>query len=44
MKIRFQCDYNLKRAIITGVKRRQPEINFQNADYYLIPQLKMLLS
>jgi hypothetical protein len=32
MKIRFQGDYDLKRAIIVGVKRRQPEIDFQNAD------------
>lgn len=32
MKIRFQGDYDLKRAIIIGVKRRQPEIEFQNAE------------
>jgi hypothetical protein len=32
MKIKFQGDYDLKRAIISGVKRRQPEIDFQNAD------------
>jgi hypothetical protein len=32
MKIRFQSDYDLKRAIIISVKRRQHEIDFQNAD------------
>lgn len=32
MKIKFQGDYDLKRAIINGVKRRQPAIDFQNAD------------
>src|SRR5262245_27698883 len=32
MKIKFQGDYDLKRAIISGVKRRQPEIDFRNAD------------
>jgi Domain of unknown function (DUF5615) len=32
MKIRFQGDYDLKRAIISGVKRRIPEIDFKNAD------------
>ncbi len=36
MKIRFQGDYDLKRAIIAGVKRRQSEIDFRNADDALL--------
>lgn len=32
MKIRFQGDYDLKRSIISGLKRRLPEIDFRNAD------------
>lgn len=32
MKIRFQGDYDLKRAIIIGLKRKVPAISFRNAD------------
>jgi len=31
MKIRFLADNDLKRAIVTGVRRRQPEVDFLNA-------------
>jgi hypothetical protein len=32
MKIRFQADADLNQAIVTGVLRREPEINFQTAN------------
>jgi hypothetical protein len=32
MKIKFQGDYDLKRAIISGVRRRQAAIDFRTAD------------
>ena len=32
MKIRFQGDYDLKRSIILGLKRKVPAISFRNAD------------
>lgn len=36
MQIKFQADNDLKRAIVSGVKRRQPAIDFQTAqDAYL---------
>ena len=31
MQIKFQADNDLKRAIVSGVKRRQPAIDFQTA-------------
>ncbi len=31
MKIRFQADADLRRSIVTGLRRRQPEIDFQTA-------------
>ena len=31
MKIRFQADYDLRRPIITGLKRREPTIDFRTA-------------
>ena len=31
MNIKFQADNDLKRAIVNGVKRRQPAIDFQTA-------------
>ena len=30
-RVRFQADADLNQAIVTGVIRRQPEINFQTA-------------
>lgn len=32
MFIKFQADNDLKRAIVNGVKRRQPAIDFQTAE------------
>ena len=32
MIIKFQADNDLKRAIVNGVKRRQPAIDFQTAE------------
>ncbi len=32
MSIKFQADNDLKRAIVNGVKRRQPAIDFQTAE------------
>ena len=32
MNIQFQADNDLKRAILNGVKRRQPAIDFQTAE------------
>ena len=32
MNIKFQADNDLKRAIVNGVKRRQPAIDFQTAE------------
>lgn len=32
MDIKFQADNDLKRAIVQGVKRRQPAIDFQTAE------------
>jgi len=32
VKIRFQGDYDLKRVIIIGLKRKVPAISFRNAD------------
>jgi hypothetical protein len=31
-KIRFQADADLKHAIVTGVKRRQANLDFQSAN------------
>jgi len=31
LKIRFQADYDLRRPIITGLKRREPTIDFRTA-------------
>jgi Domain of unknown function (DUF5615) len=39
-KVRFQADADLKQAIVSGAKRRQPDLDFQSANEAELEGLK----
>ena len=44
MKIRFQADADLNQAIVTGILRRKPTIDFKTSDEFHLFMLRCFLT